>query len=95
MVKYGIAFTITEDFLKSNKTLKIVENIMKSNSKIIAAEIASRHRRSERKTEMSSTNSRCSKKYRTTYRLFIEYTPCLDKAKAIKGIKKNSGIKIR
>jgi hypothetical protein len=84
MVKCGIAYTITDDFFETNKTLTIVENMKKLKSKIIAAEIASRHRRSEKKTENSTTNFRCSTKYRITYRLFVEYIPCLNKTKAIK-----------
>jgi len=83
MVKCGIACTITDDFFETNKTLTIVENMKKSKSKIIAAEIASRHRRSEKKTENSTTLT-CSTKFRTTYRLFVEYIPCLNKTKAIK-----------
>jgi hypothetical protein len=81
----SIAYSITEDFFETNKSFKIVENIRNSKSKVIAAEITSRHRRSEKKTALLSTNTRCSKKYRTTYRLFIEYMPNLNKAKAIKG----------
>ncbi len=89
LVQCGIAFVITEEFLNSNKTNKIVKYIRNSNSKIIAAEISSRHRRSEKKTKTQSSNTRCSKKYRSTYKLFIEYIPYEDKAKAIKGRKRN------
>jgi len=85
MAQNGVAYIITDEFLESNKTYKIVEYIKNSNSKVIAAEIASRHRRSEKKTKMLSSNTRCSKKYRTSYKLFVEYVPWEDKAKAIKG----------
>jgi len=34
---------------------------------------------------MLSSNRRCSQKYRTSYKLFIQYVPWEDKAKAIKG----------
>jgi hypothetical protein len=85
MVQCGIAYIITDDFLETNKAFKIVNQIKNSKSKVIAAEITSRHRRSEKKSNTLSSNIRCSKKYRTTYRLFIEYIPNLDQTKAIRG----------
>ena len=85
MVNCGIAYTLTDDFFETNKSIKVVGNIKNCQSKVIAAEITSRHRRSEKKTTKLSSNERCSKQYRTTYRLFIEYKPYLNKSQAIKG----------
>ncbi len=68
MVQCGIAYSITEDFFVTNKSFKIVQNIRNSKSinQVIASEITSKHRRSEKKTSLLSSNTTYSKIYRTT-----------------------------
>lgn len=85
------AFSYVEDFLKSgniylvNKRIKLKKVSNEEKSKIIAAEIISRHRRSikkniSKKKKVSSTNN-----FRNPYKVFIEYIPFNNHSKAIKG----------
>jgi hypothetical protein len=83
-----IALSYINDFI-NNVAYEYINNPNKStinllNTKIIATEIPSRHRRGKIKT--ANEGKKSNRVYKNTYKVFINYQAGINKAKAIKGI---------
>lgn len=78
--KNGIAYEINQNTLKK---LTNNDQLFKE-SKIIAIEITSRHKRSEIKQTKQGKKNDQIQKYRTKYKVFIEYIPNKNEPESIK-----------
>lgn len=82
-------FDLTDKVISTIKNTKLKIELRDKASKIIAAEITSRHRRSIKKTtEKSGVKKSCVNKivkYNTVYKVFIHYVPNETGAAGIKG----------
>lgn len=67
LLKHGTAFVVSPDYMK--KTVKKTLPSVSANSKIVAVEIVSRHRRSQIPAGADSD----SKKFKNIYKIFVHY----------------------
>lgn len=82
IIKSGKAFYVCESLV-----LKIKQNSKEElDSKILALEIVSRHKRSVNKNVTKKRQNDYTKEFRNSYKVFIEYVPSLNKSKAIKSV---------
>lgn len=79
IIKNGKAYTIPE------KLLSKLKNKTNKESKIIALEIVSRHKRSEKKVSETCKNQDYMREFRNKYKIFLEYVPSWIGSKSIKG----------
>lgn len=88
LIHDGIAFNVTIKLIKKIPNDHLKKNLVENNHKIIAVEIASRHKRSEViiKNEKISNDSKLSKKFKTTYKVFVLYESFHNHSNGIKGI---------
>jgi hypothetical protein len=87
LLNSGIAFNVTTQFVKkiTNKDLKL--KLTEKMHKIIAVEIASRHKRSEVKVKKESNQDvKLSQKFKLTYKVFILYESFKNHPSGVKGI---------
>lgn len=80
LIKYGTAFLVSEDFMKKEVRKKLGKNSNGDQSKIVAVEIISRHKRSQKTLERDSK----SKAFKTVYKVFVQYVPNGKDAESIK-----------
>jgi predicted oxidoreductase len=79
MLKNGEAFIINNELLKKIPDINLKNDLL--NSKIIAVEILSRHKRSRNK---AAKNASYVKKFRTIYKVFIQYLSNISSPNSIK-----------
>ena len=88
IIKYDVCYNIDETLLKSINIERNVKELLiqrLQTAKIIGLELTSRHRRSTKK-EDSEEKEETIKKYRVTYKVFIEYTKNINQSDSIKSI---------
>lgn len=88
LMNNGIAYKVTSQFIKKISNVNLKKNLIEKNHKILAVEIASRHKRSEVKmiNGKNLKEFKLSDKFKTTYKVFVLYESFKNHSSAIKGI---------
>jgi hypothetical protein len=88
LIMNGIAFKGTMQFFKKLQNNELKKKLMDDKYKMIAVEIASRHKRSEVKMKNGDDNKKLklSHKFKTTYKVFVLYESLNNHSSGIKGI---------
>jgi hypothetical protein len=83
LMKNGNLYVINDELIEQLKITKYIKDLLRQSlktSKIIGVEMASRHKR----TSKISDNASFTKKFKTTYKIFIHYVPNIESSRAIK-----------
>lgn len=81
IVKSGKAYLVSEKLLKTIQD----SYIEKLNTKILAIELISRHKRGKKKQASNQKVNVYTKDFRNSYKVFIEYIPSLNRYSSIRG----------
>ena len=92
LIKNGHAFYPTIQLIKQIGNTKLRKDLIDGNSRLLAVEITSRHRRSDYKNRNESEQEevqgnrrkKVPKIFKTTYKVFVEYVPFLNHYSSIK-----------
>ena len=76
------AYIVSRQLKNKIPDVKVREDMM--NSKVIACEITSRHKRSEKSQTQETTNKK-NNKFKNNYKVFIQYLPNINSHNSIKG----------
>jgi len=94
LISNGKAYEVTKELLKQFSNHELKAELMEKKSKIIAVEIASRHKRSETKIiSKAKKNTKLGdadvmmKKFKISYKVYVQYIPNKNEASSIKGNK--------
>lgn len=94
LINNGIAYNVTSHFIKKITNQYIKTKLSGNDHKIVAIEIASRHKRSEIKKKDKETDEKntttapykLSERFKTTYKVFVFYQSNQNNSNGIKGI---------
>ena len=92
LIQHGHAYSPTINLIKQIENKELKQDLIDGKTKLLAVEITSRHRRSEyKKSEEKDEEQAPSQKkrrgpkiFKTTYKVFLEYTPMFNHYSSIK-----------
>ena len=92
LISNGRAYEVSNKLIKQIPDFQLQTELIEKKSKIIAVEITSRHKRSEtkiiskaKKNTSLTEDNKITKKFKTTYKVFVQYVPRNNKSGSIKG----------
>lgn len=86
LIRNNQAYLITTKYAKITPDLEIRRNILAKKTKIVSVVINSRHKRSLAKNKSKSVMAKKKEKFKTNYKVFLEYEPGNFSTKSIKSI---------
>ena len=84
LIGSGKGYILSDKYIKTIHNQKIMKSLSDGKTKIVGVNIVSRHSRSLVKKISKNKNQIGEKKYKTIYKVFIEYKPNVNKTGSIK-----------
>ena len=89
LVSNGRAYEVSNNLIKQVTNKQLKTDLIEKKTKIVAVEITSRHKRSEKKTDKNDKKPNQDnlniKKFKTTYKVFVQYIPNTNSSASIIG----------